>query len=316
MEGKVSIIIPVYNREMYIQGCIKSILAQSYNNYEIILIDDGSTDGSLEICKKLAKEDVRIKLILAKHEGVSAARNKGIDEAQGEYLFFIDSDDAIHPFLVETLVGGMKKYNASIGGTKIHGIIEEIWYRVERKIAKRSGSANISYQNPEETLHAMFCTESPLSEIGGVMFRKDLIGETRFREELYIGEDFYFIYQNLIKGADSIFVDKKWYYCRIHQSNSSWNYDFSAFHNRFYRRQLVWESEETLGRVEYANMQKRQAFGAFTTCICKNEPYDDECRKMRRFMKKYKKVLFPAMNWKEKIKYYLYVFLPYTSKFI
>lgn len=316
MGGKISIIIPVYNREEYLEECIRSIFAQSYTNFEIIIIDDGSTDNSVKICNGLAKEDSRIQILLAEHAGVSAARNLGLEVAQGEFVFFVDSDDVIHPFLFETLVNGMREYSAGISGSRVANVSEEYWNKVREIIVKRIGSAAISYQNHEETLHAMFCTQSPLGEIGGVMFRRDLIGETKFKTDLYIGEDFYFIYQNLIKGADSVFVDKKWYYGRTHQNNSSWDFKFSGFHNRFYRRQIVWESEERLGRTEFANRQKRQAFGAFVTCMRKNEPYSDESKSMRRFIKTYKKTLFPAMTWKEKIRYYLYVFLPFVCKFV
>lgn len=316
MKDLVSVIIPVYNREAYVGECVQSILAQSYSDFEVILIDDGSTDNTVKICRELAQEEPRIKLLVAEHRGVSAARNVGLDEAQGEYVFFIDSDDAIHPFLLETLVGGMREKNAGISGSRIANVPEAYWYKVKERIDERSGSASVSYQNHKETLHAIFCTESPLSEIGGVMFRRDLIGETRFKTDLYIGEDFYFIYQNLIKGADSVFLDKKWYYCRIHQNNSSWDFKFSGFHNRFYRRQLVWQSEESFGRTEYANRQKQQAFGMFVACVRKNKPYSVENQEMRRFIKCYKKTLFPSMTYKEKIRYYLYVFFPFTSKFV
>ena len=316
MQGKISVIIPVYNREEYVEECIRSVFAQSYTDFEIIIIDDGSTDNTVEICEELAKEDSRIRIHLGKHRGVSAARNIGLDVAQGEFVFFIDSDDVIHPFLFETLVSGMREHGAGISGSCVVSVFEENWDKVRKRIEEPTESANTTYQDHEETLHAIFCTQSPLSEIGGVMFRRDLIGGTKFKTDLYIGEDFYFIYENLIKGADAVFIDKKWYYCRIHQKNSSWDFKFSGFHNRFYRRQIVWESEEKFGRTEYVNRQKQQAFGIFVTCMRKNKPYSDENKSMRSFIKEYKKTLFPAMTWKEKIRYYLYVFLPFVCKFV
>ena len=97
----VSIIVPVYNVEEYLRECVDSILNQTYSDVEVILVDDGSTDQSGNICDEYAKMDSRIKVIHKKNGGVSAARNTGIGEASGEYLMFVDSDDAIHPELVE-----------------------------------------------------------------------------------------------------------------------------------------------------------------------------------------------------------------------
>ena len=90
---KVSIIIPIYNPGMYFDECINSILKQTYNDWELLLVDDGSTDGTEDKCRKYAKNDIRIKYLQSNHGGVSHARNVGIAEATGEYLFFMDNDD-------------------------------------------------------------------------------------------------------------------------------------------------------------------------------------------------------------------------------
>ena len=92
-----SIIIPIYNVAPYLQKCLDSICEQSFSNYEILLIDDGSTDDSSNICDKYAKKDNRIKVIHKSNGGVSSARNRGIEEAKGEWIAFIDADDAIMP---------------------------------------------------------------------------------------------------------------------------------------------------------------------------------------------------------------------------
>ena len=102
-EKLVSIIIPIYNSEKYLKKCIDSILEQKYNNLEIILINDGSTDNSGKICDRLAIEDKRIKVIHKLNEGVSIARNKGLEMAKGEYIFFIDSDDYIDENIISLL---------------------------------------------------------------------------------------------------------------------------------------------------------------------------------------------------------------------
>ena len=93
MERLVSIIVPVFNVEKYIETCVKSILQQTYTKFELILIDDGSTDCSGDICNHLSEEDNRVKVIHQSNKGVSAARNVGIEVSRGEYICFIDSDE-------------------------------------------------------------------------------------------------------------------------------------------------------------------------------------------------------------------------------
>ena len=100
----ISIIVPVYNAEKYLRRCIDSILSQSLTDFELILIDDGSTDRSPLICDEYATRDKRIRLIHKKNDGVSAARNDGIDIAQGEFITFVDSDDWVDEVYLYTLL--------------------------------------------------------------------------------------------------------------------------------------------------------------------------------------------------------------------
>ena len=100
----VSIIVPVYNAQNCLERCLMSIIRQSYPQWELILVDDGSEDDSLEICKRYSNKDSRIRVIHTENCGVSSARNTGMDNAHGEYITFVDSDDMIHPdFLSECL---------------------------------------------------------------------------------------------------------------------------------------------------------------------------------------------------------------------
>lgn len=103
MEDLISIIVPVYNVESYIEKCVCSILKQTYHNFELLLIDDGSKDNSGEICEKLALKDDRIKVYHQANSGVSAARNLGINKMQGKYCTFVDSDDTIQQDFLEVL---------------------------------------------------------------------------------------------------------------------------------------------------------------------------------------------------------------------
>ncbi|MGO5461130.1 glycosyltransferase family 2 protein [Lactobacillus amylovorus] len=114
MKPRISIIVPVYNVENYLVKCIESILNQSFKNFELILVNDGSNDNSLNICKKYIEIDNRIKLISQINKGLSAARNTGLRYAKGNYICFIDSDDFVEKDYLLFLLNNIQKYNADI----------------------------------------------------------------------------------------------------------------------------------------------------------------------------------------------------------
>ncbi|MGN0919432.1 MAG: glycosyltransferase family 2 protein [Alphaproteobacteria bacterium] len=111
---KVSVIIPVYRVEKYLRDCVRSVIEQSFKDIEIILVDDGSPDECPQICDEYAKQDARIKVIHQQNKGLSGARNTGIEKASGEYLFFVDSDDQLHPQAIEILLNIAQKTAAPI----------------------------------------------------------------------------------------------------------------------------------------------------------------------------------------------------------
>ena len=136
--AKVSVIIPVHNTEAYIMQCLRSVINQTFRELEIIVIDDGSTDRSLKICKDIAAVDDRILIFEQKKEGVSSARNRGLEAAAGEYVFFLDSDDVIHPCLIDSYVKQGEKSNVDLMFcTYIKMDTSEIEKRM-RQISKRS----------------------------------------------------------------------------------------------------------------------------------------------------------------------------------
>ena len=112
--SEISIIVPVYNVEQYLENCIESILNQTFKDFELILVDDGSTDNSGKICDIYEKKDSRIKVIHKNNGGLSSARNAGLDIARGKYIGFVDSDDSIHPEMYEVLYNLIEKYKSDI----------------------------------------------------------------------------------------------------------------------------------------------------------------------------------------------------------
>ena len=108
---KISIIVPVYNAATYLSECVESILLQTYKNFEVILVDDGSSDNSGQICDNFSIKDSRVKVIHQDNRGRSFARNSGIDKSTGDYLYFVDADDIIDPNLLELVVNALKEHD-------------------------------------------------------------------------------------------------------------------------------------------------------------------------------------------------------------
>ena len=113
---KISVIIPVYNAEKYLRRCVDSILAQIFTDFELLLIDDGSKDKSGVICDEYAKKDNRVKVFHKENGGVSSARNLGLDNARGEWIGFIDSDDMVKPEYLDGLIRYQSRSSLVVGG--------------------------------------------------------------------------------------------------------------------------------------------------------------------------------------------------------
>ena len=134
-QSLISVIVPVYNVKEYLNTCVESILNQTHENLEVILVDDGSTDGSGEICDSYAKTDTRVQVLHTTNGGQAAARNRGIEVCKGEYLTFIDSDDSMEPELIETLYLAQKKSGANLVSCRWRNVYED--GRIDREAVVR-----------------------------------------------------------------------------------------------------------------------------------------------------------------------------------
>lgn len=306
----VSIILPVYNREKELPDCFRAILSQTYQDFEVLMVDDGSSDGSVERCRRMSAQDRRFTLITINHQGVSAARNIALDNAKGDMVFFIDSDDSIHPKLIETQVQALRKGDAEIIGTCSHYIKSQEWENLNEIISQMPEAAQKFLLDNTDALNAMFRTRSPINTIGGVMITRAAIGDTRFPTDISISEDFYFIYQIMLKGPSAVFMRQNWYFARTHETNTSNDRGFSGFYTRFYCRKLVWESEEQLGRPENAALKKRNAFFVYQKCLCRSKPGKDDIKKMQKVMRQNFKVLQAVQSFPGKLQLWLFVNFP------
>lgn len=137
----VSLIIPVYNVEAYLRECLDSVINQSYSNLEIIIVNDGSTDGSLNVCEEYAAKDERIRVISQKNGGLSSARNTGLDSAKGLYIGFIDSDDSVHTTFVECLMDAISESKSRIAVCDFSSDIKQLANMDNGKVILSSNEA-------------------------------------------------------------------------------------------------------------------------------------------------------------------------------
>lgn len=185
---ELSILVPVYKVEKYLPKCIDSILAQTFQDYELILIDDGSPDRCGQICDEYAAKDSRITVIHQENKGVSAARNAGLELARGEYIGFVDSDDWIDPEMYETMLGKAKEADLDLVICGLKNISE-----TGKHI--RSYLLGSGVYSKDELLKSLFRTPNELS--GGCVnkvFRRAAIQSVRFREGVSIAEDWLYLF--------------------------------------------------------------------------------------------------------------------------
>ena len=192
----VSIIVPVYNVEKYIRRCINSILSQSYRHFELLLIDDGSKDSSGKICDEYEKIDDRVIVFHQKNQGVSSARNVGIQHSTGEYIVFIDSDDEIEKYFIEDLLQ-YKQFDIVLSGFKI--------INLDSRTIVNNFLGNLVYN--EEALSSSFSTflkKKIMLVPWAKLYKTDIIksNEIFFEEKYKLGEDtlFNFRYFAFIKS--------------------------------------------------------------------------------------------------------------------
>lgn len=205
---KVTIIIPVYNAENYLDKCIKSIVNQTYKNIEIILINDGSIDNSPNICDKWKEMDNRIKVIHKQNEGVSKARNIGIENATGDYIGFVDDDDYIDKNMYQEMVNLIE--------TKETDIVACNFYNVEKE--KKIG---INKEVSKNWLNEVIAYDSIRGYIWNKLYKSDIIKHTKFNNEVKIGEDMLFNISLLnTKSISFSYIERPLYYYIQHKKST------------------------------------------------------------------------------------------------
>lgn len=220
----ISVVIPVYNVEQYLGGCLDSVLCSVYQDFELILVNDGSTDGSFQICGEYAARDSRIRLISQENTGVSAARNRGIDACQGEWIVFVDADDFISPNFLNLVAWE---------GYQGQDLLLFDFARSETDLTETRPTPETLWFGQEQ-LPALFRSliqRLPLVEGGNLNFvspcakayRRELIqaASIRFSPELFFGEDKLFNAEYLARVRRCAYCPAPVYYYNIHLDSSS-----------------------------------------------------------------------------------------------
>jgi len=211
-EYKISVVIPIYNAENYLDKCLTSIIHQSYNNLEVILVDDGSTDSSLKLCKEWTKKDKRIKVFHQENAGVSAARNYGIKKCSGDYISFIDSDDYLELDMYEKMTNPLnkKKYDVLVCN-----------YYVESNSQTILG---ITYKPTASWEVEMFDKGNVRGYLWNKLYARDILIGKNFDENIHMMEDLIFNYQlDRDKKVQYKYIDFPLYHYIIHDNSTTNN---------------------------------------------------------------------------------------------
>ncbi|MBO5114448.1 MAG: glycosyltransferase [Lachnospiraceae bacterium] len=189
----ISVIVPVYNGQDYLENCITSIEHQTYDNLEIIIINDGSTDRTGAICVKLKEKYDNIRVVTLEDEGVSVARNAGIDMARGGFLTFVDADDRLRPKALEVLYDSILSTGCDIAGCRFQSFQEQKEWDKQLKIMHRIKEPAV--YKPAEYLKKEILKGN--SRCWSKLYRRSVVGNLRFQKGLSIGEDMLFLMELL-----------------------------------------------------------------------------------------------------------------------
>ena len=206
----ISVIVPVYNVEEYLEECLESIKQQTFTDIEVILVNDGSTDGSMEICERFCQKDSRFKLINQENQGQSVARNRGVKESVGKFIMFVDSDDVINKNLLEVLLPYMKT-EVDIVECRMTRKKEEFYLNKTSKIVFK-GNAKEAILNCIEIKEVKFC---PVTKL----YRREIVEKVPFLEG-YIYEDVFTGINYLKHMRKIVVVDYIGYYYRVRPNST------------------------------------------------------------------------------------------------
>lgn len=322
MNPEISIIVPVYNVEKYLHRCIESIINQTFSNYELILVDDGSTDQSGDICEEYARIDKRIKVIHKENGGQSSARNRGLEIAKGEYIGFVDSDDFIHERMYEIL------YNNALKNFSDVIICEVIKVPENQGINNKDLISQPDVQNFSniEALNQLYIPFDPMGNDNegwifpvNKLYKKFLFDNISFRAGR-IYEDEFIIHKILHKCNVVSFIPLK-LYGYVQRKNSTVNSPYSI--RKLDRVYALKERVEFFKEIDDNNLVHKALkcyievfFWNYFVMISQFPNEKTEIKSLKRTLRDHLSTTLknPFISWKQKLFLFLFFLNPSISK--
>ncbi|MDY5912888.1 MAG: glycosyltransferase family 2 protein [Inconstantimicrobium porci] len=296
----VSIIVPVYNVEKYLNRCLDGMVKQTYKNIEIILIDDGSKDNSGIICDEYKEFDDRIKVIHKDNTGVSDSRNAGLNIAKGHYITFVDSDDYISEMYVEVLVNALEENDCDIA------ILSAVDVDENGKILITHNKYGKTVMNREDT-YIEFLREVMFQSVcWGKLYKRELVENIRFDLKMKISEDMKFLCGVLKKINKAVYIPNKEYYCLIRQNSTvrsgfddRWNDEFNLC------KEIIKQNKDTF-LYEYA---VKRYLRVSVACGINFDLTDTQINEIRKNIKPYISIYLKSgkVSFADKIKAILFM---------
>lgn len=298
----VSIIVPVYNVEQYLDRCMHSIINQTYSNLEIVLIDDGSTDKSGELCDQWAEKDARIKVVHKKNEGQAKARNVGLDLISGEYVGYVDSDDWIESDMFMYLYTMINEYDVDVA------FCDHEYSRREKKNKhKQIGKECVSVLSDRELNKQFYRIEGGKSShaVWGGLYRFECIKDVRFLEG-HITEDILYRYEVNKKVGKIAFSNLKKYYYFVNSQGTTISKLSKKDLSLFKIWDIIVEKEKGNENYQYALLNRMRAtYTLYVKYLLKgnNDVDENEIKQWKSEIKKNYKLLNAgnALDWKRKL---------------
>lgn len=240
---EISIIVPIYKTEKYLNRCVNSLINQTFKNFELILVDDGSPDACPVLCDKWGKRDTRIKVIHKKNGGLSSARNAGLNIAQGKYIGFVDSDDWIEPDMYELLYNAAEKYQTDYSAVNM--LITK-----KEQVSIYQPTYNEVVYDREQLFEIFFriVTDDIKYCVCDKLYRSEIILDTRFKEGIRF-EDIDFNFRILQKCRKAVLINQIKYYYFYNEEGITRN----AVIPEDLQLLKVWNNIEKICRMEYPN---------------------------------------------------------------
>ena len=290
MGEKISVIVPVYNVEAYLERCVESILHQTYTNFELILINDGSTDSSGKICDDLANQYENIKVYHIENAGVSNARNLGIQLATGAWITFIDSDDFVTNDYLATLASAVEGEHVGFVIAPLHhiknGIVTDLPPYSGRK----------EFWSTEETMKELLMTIKTSFFPVAKLFKRDLLADGKFNTDYHLAEDALFLTELLLKTrCSSVFIDKPIYYYDHREGSATTSVNRYVFDTIEVYKNIIAQVSQVFPNLKY-ELKNRECWSYITVydkiIFTSREEYQKEKAELRTWIVQHRREIW------------------------